>query len=545
MKEIKTSSELRDILKSLSGEEELDRSELKYVIYARKSTESSEKQIRSLSDQINECTEYAERNGLRVVETIQESESAKEPDIRPRFKKMMEGIMQGKYQAIIAWHPDRLARNMKEAGNIIDLLDKNIIKDLQFPSFTFENTPNGKMSLGIQFILSKEYSDKLSQNVKRGIRHSIEEGKYLNRAKHGYFKDPNQYLRPDGDNFALVKEAFKMRIDRRKLDEIADQLNKNGYTRLNSKMVREPYKMDKKRVLEVLNDPFYAGVLIYGKEIVDLNEAYDFIPTVTVEEFLKINRLKDITQLSNRKFRLSEVMQKDDVSADLMRGMIICGHCNEKMVAGITKKKTKTTLIKYFYYRCDSPGCLKRGKSIKPRIITKFASELLQGIGLSSRDTYGRYLKEFKILQKKKNAEIDQTIRSANQKIVHKKKKAEQIKLLLLNENDLEIKTTFKGDFLLNQKQITQLENIIFEAKKLQEKNKTAQLSYDKFLELFGNMASRLAKISSLKELDNIMKKFFLNFTIADGNVASFKLKQPFEEMVESEKVRNGARERT
>lgn len=121
---------------------------------------------------------------------------------------MLEDIKKGKYEGIIAWHPDRLARNMKEAGEIIDLIDKQIIKELQFVSFTFENsTLQAKMLLGISFVLSKQYSDKLSDDVKRGMRRSTEEGKYLSKAKHGYYRDRNQILRPDGSNFVLLKDA--------------------------------------------------------------------------------------------------------------------------------------------------------------------------------------------------------------------------------------------------------------------------------------------------------------------------------------------------
>ena len=169
-----TPQDLTNLLKQLHGTEEVkDTSQYRYVIYARKSTESEERQIRSLGDQVVECQKLASDRNFGIVKVIKEAESAKEPDIRPKFREMLEEIKKGKYDGIIAWHPDRLARNMKDAGEIIDLLDKKVIKDLQFVSFTFENSTSGKMLLGIAFVLSKQYSDQLSDNVKRGIRRSI------------------------------------------------------------------------------------------------------------------------------------------------------------------------------------------------------------------------------------------------------------------------------------------------------------------------------------------------------------------------------------
>jgi len=62
--------------------------------------------------------------------------------------------------------------------------------------------------------MSKQFSDHLSDRVTMANRRIINEGKYANKAKHGYKKDRNGYLRPDGKNFTLIKEAFEMRQTR-------------------------------------------------------------------------------------------------------------------------------------------------------------------------------------------------------------------------------------------------------------------------------------------------------------------------------------------
>lgn len=113
-------------------EEQIDKSKLRYVLYARKSTEDEKRQIKSVEDQIIECTQYATHNHLRVIEVLQESKSAKKADRRPVFDQMLEDVKDGKYDGILAWHPDRLARNMLEGGIIINMIDEGAIKDLQF-----------------------------------------------------------------------------------------------------------------------------------------------------------------------------------------------------------------------------------------------------------------------------------------------------------------------------------------------------------------------------------------------------------------------------
>jgi len=361
----------------------------RYVIYARKSRDEPDKQIRSIPDQIIECKEFAKAKELKLIkpESISEAESAKEPDIRPEFRRMLEEIKSGKYEGIVCWHPDRLARNIKEAGEIIDCIDKSIIKDLKFASFSFDNNTAGKMLLGIAFVLSKEYSDRLSDNVTRGIRRSVAEGKYINRGKRGYYKDPNQLLRPNGNNFLLIKEAFRMRAeDNKTLEEIAGYLNGNDYSERSKSGRQKKVKMDEKKVSEFLRDPTYMGVLIYGDNIVNLMEKYDFRPAVSVDNFTKIN--KEFSSLK-KGFRLAGSMYKRGESkTDLMRRMVICGECGNPMGGGITKKyakkreeaiadgnekgefSLKKVLNKqYFFYRCNTPNCKRRGKSVRAKEI--------------------------------------------------------------------------------------------------------------------------------------------------------------------------------
>jgi DNA invertase Pin-like site-specific DNA recombinase len=81
---------------------------------------------------------------------------------------MLDRICLGEAQGILAWHPDRLARNSVDGGRIIYLLDTGKLKDLKFPTFWFDSTPQGKFMLNIAFGQSKYYIDNLSENIRRG-----------------------------------------------------------------------------------------------------------------------------------------------------------------------------------------------------------------------------------------------------------------------------------------------------------------------------------------------------------------------------------------
>lgn len=80
---------------------------INYFLYARKSTESEERQVQSIHSQIDECREFAEKEKIKIVDVFTESRTAKEIG-RPVFNEMLQRIEQGEANGIIAWHPDRL-----------------------------------------------------------------------------------------------------------------------------------------------------------------------------------------------------------------------------------------------------------------------------------------------------------------------------------------------------------------------------------------------------------------------------------------------------
>ena len=82
----------------------------KYFLYARKSTEDDDTQVMSIEAQLFELREFARKENLEILTEFQESKSAKKPG-REKFGEMMAKIESLDGVGILAWHPDRLARN--------------------------------------------------------------------------------------------------------------------------------------------------------------------------------------------------------------------------------------------------------------------------------------------------------------------------------------------------------------------------------------------------------------------------------------------------
>jgi len=160
----------------------------KFFLYCRKSTDVEDKQVLSIEAQIAELRAFAKQNNLSVVDTFIEKESAKIPG-RPIFGEMLARIEKREATGILAWHPDRLARNSVDGGRIIYPLDIGKLQTLEFPQFWFEPTPQGKFMLSIAFGQSKYYVDSLSENTKRGLRQKVRRGEMPGLAPIGYLND--------------------------------------------------------------------------------------------------------------------------------------------------------------------------------------------------------------------------------------------------------------------------------------------------------------------------------------------------------------------
>lgn len=237
---------------------------MKYLLYCRKSTEAEDRQIMSIESQRNELRRaFSARESLEIVEIIEESKSAKAPG-RPLFDQMVQRIECGEAEGILAWAPDRLARNSIDGGRLIYLLDTGILKDLKFSTYTFENNSQGKFMLSIMFGQSKYYSDALSENVKRGLRTKLEKGWRPARPPFGYLTDAKtRETVLDPERARLVKRMFELVLGGHSPKQVAlIARNEWGLSMAwNRKSRGKPISLA--AVYRILHNPFYAGVVVW------------------------------------------------------------------------------------------------------------------------------------------------------------------------------------------------------------------------------------------------------------------------------------------
>ncbi len=525
-------------------DEELDFTKFRYVLYARKSTTDETRQVRSIQDQIKECLELADRMHLNVVNRhnpLIETQSAKRPNKRPIFKQMLKDIQAGKYDAILAWNPDRLARNMLEGGMLIDMVDTNVIKDLKFYTHHFSKDANGKMLLGMAFVLSKQYSDDLSQKVTRGVRGNFSEGKSP-APKHGYIRDEEGLYRPDGKNYELICDAWKMRQEGQSLEVIAKYMDDREYFRV-VKTTGHKVRMTADILsTQVFCNPFYYGVMISEKtgDRVDLREIYDFIPATTEEVY------SDVQLLSrNRKTSMQTRRGKGFYP---LKAMVQCAFCGHNMVAGpSTGSKGK----RYLNYRCDDEVCqaekrrinTKSGKpkrSIRAKYVFNYIYQILEeGLNFTEKD-YDHYYKNLESITSDKRTKLQMQLHSLQASLKAIDRELKDRALALVSNR---IKDNVRK---INEERIDELEeskeNIKQEIEKIQLKITDPQqdkLTLEQFLNLSKNAAA-IVRAGNSNVKDAICRIIFLNFSAGVDEMLSYQAKPPFDRLLKNKVFSSG-----
>ena len=305
----------------------------KFFLYARKSTDVEDKQVRSIPDQILELREYAKREGINIVEELIEKQSAKIPG-RPVFNSMIDRLEKGEADGIVAWHPDRLARNSVDGGKIIYFVDIGKIKNLKFPQHWFENTPQGKFSLNMAFCQSKYFVDSLSENTKRGLRQKVKRGECPRLAPVGYLNNVvKKTIVVDKRKSSIVIKALEMfATGNYRIMDIGDFLARNGITTRGGKVIPSDQITH-----QILTNPFYYGHFRY------LGEIHEGVHTPIITKKLW-DKVQEVVQ------RRSKVITKERIPKPFL-GLFRCGQCGFMITAEIQKGHT--------YYRCT-----KKSKTI-------------------------------------------------------------------------------------------------------------------------------------------------------------------------------------
>ena len=344
---------------------------LKYFLYARKSSESSDRQINSIEDQINVLRQFAHGKKLTIVEEFSEAKSAKETG-REKFNEMLLKIEKGYAKGIITWKLDRLTRNAVDAGKIITLVQNGLIQELVTPERIHRNNDN-IVSLYLEFGISNYDLIKLKENTQRGMIEKAVRGWYPSKAPLGYKSNPHKVkgekeIIIDDDRFYLVRQLFDMMLTGTYSVAEIHRIATNEFKLTSSRKG----KLALSNIYNIFYNPFYYGVFEYPNGSKNLYNGLHF-PMITQEEFDRIQFLlgrKSINKPRTKSFAYT--------------GMMKCSECGAGITAEEKFKYQKNGIVRrYIYYRCTrkiNPKCSQ--KSIEVKVLESQIKDFIKKISI-------------------------------------------------------------------------------------------------------------------------------------------------------------------
>lgn len=302
------------------------------VIYARYSSEKQNEQ--SIEGQLRICNQYAEQNGLTVLDTYIDRAMTGTNDNRPAFQQMLaDSGKQVAWSVILVYAIDRFGRNSIEIAVNKQKIKKNhktLISATQRTSENIDGTKNldGILLENVYIGLAEYYSAELSQKVKRGMYEIREKG--LNpggRRTFGY-RAENKKIYVDETEAQIVRYIFEQYAQGVNAKDILADITAKGVTHYG-----KPIPLN--TLYNMLRLKKYIGVY----HCADKDYTNIFPPIVPLELFNEVGRI-----LENNK----KGSKSNDVEF-MLKGKLLCGHCGKSMQGDSGTSKTGRIL---YYYKC-------------------------------------------------------------------------------------------------------------------------------------------------------------------------------------------------
>ena len=342
--------------------------EKRVVIYCRESRDDYGENYERIETQRDLLVKYCKGHGYtNIVDIIMDDDKSgtdfsRFDDIRKRAKNKDIDVIVFKNSA-------RLGRNQKEALGFVEYLEEQGVEII------FEDEQYNEEMFGLYAWFNERRARDDSKNIRRNLRHKIEEGELLVKAIYGYEKEGKQLV-INPETASVVQEIFELYSKCWGYKKIATYLNKKGVPTPSQSRgfanAKQTSNWKAQHIVRILDDRRYIGDYVGGKTekvsfkskktIVKAQEEWTILenhhePIIEKALFEKVQKIRAKRKKESDKY--NNGFKFVDAENNLYSGLLYCGRCGTPMYKRKGTTGTRKRPDSYLCKKYSNDGAIK------------------------------------------------------------------------------------------------------------------------------------------------------------------------------------------
>lgn len=507
----------------------------KVAIYARVSTIEQAEEGYSIDEQIRVLNEFCERKGYRVYdEYVDRGISGKNIKGRPAIQRLLMDAEKKKFDVVLVWKMNRLARKSLDLMNIVERLNS---KNIAFRSYTESyqtETSTGKLQFQLMAAVAEYERNNIAENVKMGMIARAKEGRWNGGQVLGYdlIEIPNNNKKRKDTELVIneteatiIRVIFQMYTSGHGYKSIANCINKKGYRTKKGKT------FSLNAIKTIVTNPVYAGYIRYNVRR-DWNEKRR--NNINPDPIIQKGRHEPIIKeeewqvaknvFKSRSCKPSRIYDGEFPLTGIMRcpvcgaGMVICRTTNKR------KDGTKHVLEYYVCGAWKNKGTLVcRSNGVRTNYADKFVLEKLQQL-MNSDNLIKELVKNVNERNKKTFAPLQKEYDIYEKQL--KELEQKQSKIFDAYIDEMISKAMYNDKVEKIENEVKHLKNLMEPLKQQIHGNTTKDVSYETVKEVLLNFSNAFQSALTREQRKRLLHLLVHKITIGeDRKIESIQVK--------------------
>lgn len=342
--------------------------EKRTVIYCRESRDDYGENYERIEIQRDLLVKYCKSHGYTNIVDIIMDDDKSGTDFS-RFDDILVRAKNKEIDVIIFKNSARLGRNQREALEFVEDLEEQGVEII------FEDEKFDEEMFGLYAWFNERRARDDSKNIRRNLRHKIEEGDLLVKAIYGYNKEGKKLVINE-ETAPIVRKIFELYSKDWGYQKIATYLNKKGIpTPSQARGFTNTKKAENwkpQHVVRILDDRRYIGDYVGGhteklsfkskKTRVKPKQEWTIIekhhePIIDKELFEKVQKIREKRKKESEK--INNGFKFVDIENNLYSGLLYCGRCGTPMYKRKGTSGTRKRPDSYLCKKYSNEGLVK------------------------------------------------------------------------------------------------------------------------------------------------------------------------------------------